>query len=98
MKLLQEEKVLKIDQTISEVENEGLMALLGKTVTLFCANYIYAGKLVGVNKSCVKLENAHIVYETGTFTDPKFKDAQRIAKDWYVQTAAIESFGEGKSL
>lgn len=33
---------------IQEVEGEGLIALLGKRVTLFCMNYIYTGDLVGV--------------------------------------------------
>lgn len=26
---------------VIEVESEGLVALLGKTITLFCVNYIY---------------------------------------------------------
>lgn len=98
MKVLTEEKIIKVDKKIEEVENEGLIALLGKTVTLFCVNYIYAGKLVGVNKSCVKLENAHIVYETGDFSTHSFKDAQRVGKEFYVNTQAIESFGLLKEL
>jgi hypothetical protein len=98
MKVLTEEKVTKVDQKIEEVQNEGLVSLLGKTVTLFCVNYIYAGKLVGVNQTCVKLENAHIVYETGSFSDSKYKDAQKLNKDFYVQVAAIESFGVLKEL
>lgn len=72
---------------------EGLDLLLGETVTLFCQIYIYTGKLVGVNKTYVKLENAHVVYETGPFTDNKWKDAQKLPNDWYVQKNAIESFG-----
>jgi hypothetical protein len=98
MKVLTEEKIVKIDQKIEDVENEGLMSLLGKTVTLFCANYIYAGKLVGVNKTCVKLENAHLVYETGPFNESKFKDAQKLNKEFYVNVDAIESFGVLKDL
>ena len=38
---------------VQEVEGEGLVKLLGERVTLFCANYIYTGKLEGVNESCV---------------------------------------------
>jgi hypothetical protein len=98
MKVLTEEKIIKVDQKIESVENEGLMALIGKTVTFFCANYIYAGKLVGVNQSCVKLENAHLVFETGSFSDSKFKDAQKLNKEFYLQIAAIESFGVLKDL
>ena len=47
---------------------EGLESLLGQNVTLFCMNYIYAGKLVGVDDVQVKLDDAKIVYETGAFT------------------------------
>lgn len=77
----------------TKVEGEGLEALMGERVTLFCLNYIYTGKLVGVNSSFVKLESAMIVYETGALTDKTWKDAQPLPNDWYVQTGAIESFG-----
>jgi hypothetical protein len=76
-----------------EVQNEGLEALIGQTVTLFCLNYIYTGKLIGVNSSFVKLQDAAIVYETGAFDTKEWKDAQKLPHDWYVQTAAVESFG-----
>lgn len=74
-------------------KQEGLIGLIGNEVTFFCLNYIYAGKLVGVNKICVKLENAKIVYETGPFTDKKWKDAQPLPGDWYIKMSSIESFG-----
>ena len=76
-----------------EVEGEGLEALLGDRITLFCMNYIYTGKLVGVNDTCVKLEDAAIVYETGELTSGGWKDAQKYPNDLYVSTNAIESFG-----
>ena len=78
---------------VKEVETEGLEALLGQTVTLFCGVYIYTGKLVGVNDTCVKLTKASVVYETGSFSDKSWKDAQALPHDWYVQRVAIESFG-----
>ncbi len=78
---------------VVEVEGEGLAALLGERVTLFCAVYIYTGKLVGVNDKFVKLEDAAIVYETGSFDDEKWKDAQMLPNDWYVVTSMIESYG-----
>jgi len=82
---------------VIEVENEGLIALLGQPVMLFCLNYIYAGTLSGVNESCVQLEKAHIVYETGPLNTAGYKDAQRLPGTvWYVQRNAIESFGLGK--
>lgn len=78
---------------VKEVECEGLMALIGKRVTLFCNSYFYTGDLVGVNDDCVKLSNAGIVYETGPLTDKKWQDMQPLPGDGYVQRAAIESFG-----
>lgn len=81
---------------VEEVTGEGLVGLMGENVTLFCLNYIYTGKLVGVNDTFVKLEKAAIVYETGEFSDPKFKDAQALPHDWYIQLSAIESFGKLK--
>lgn len=78
---------------VEDVENEGLMKFLGQRITLFCANYIYTGKLRGVNETCVLLEDAEIVYETGPLTDTAWKDAQKLPQAWYVQTNAIESWG-----
>ena len=78
---------------VQEKEGEGLVAHLGKNVTLFCDTYIYTGKLVGVNETCVKLESAAIVYETGAFSSKDWKDAQELPNNWYVQVNRIESFG-----
>ncbi len=78
---------------IQEVEGEGLEGLLGKTVTLFCGVYIYSGKLTGVNDTCVLLEDAGIVYETGSFDSEDWKDRQGLPNKWYVTTQSIESFG-----
>lgn len=82
--------------TVVEVANEGLISYLDKSITLFCANYIYTGTLEGVNETCAKLSNAHIVYETGELTAKEWKDAQSLGGEWYVQLSAIESFGPGK--
>lgn len=81
---------------VQEIEGEGLEALLGLNVALFCMNYIYAGTLVGVNNSCVLLEDAKIVYETGELTAKNWKDAQSLPGPWYVQMNSIESFGKMK--
>ena len=80
---------------VQEVEGQGLEALLGKSVVLFCSNYIYTGILIGVNTTDIILEKAGIVYETGSFIDKTFKDCQMLpGKEWRVRTAAIESYGE----
>ena len=79
---------------VTEVDGEGLEMLLGKKVLLFCLNYIYTGTLVGVNKTCVLLEDPAIVYETGAFDSTSFKDAQTLPNSLYVSIGAIESFHE----
>lgn len=81
---------------VEEVQGEGLVALMGEKVHLFCMNYIYAGKLTGVNDTFVQLEDAHIVYSTGAFDGSKAAKAERVSDIWYVQTASIESFGQIK--
>ena len=81
---------------VNEVEKEGFMAFMGKRITLFCAVYIYTGKLVGVNETCIKLEDPSIVYETGDFKTKTWKDAQSLPNEIYVQTAMVEAFGEIK--
>ena len=78
---------------VEEVNGEGLDKLIGERVTLFCMNYIYTGRLTGVNETCVLLTDAAIVYETGELTSDKWKDAQSLPNDWYVQLSSVESFG-----
>lgn len=78
---------------VTEVEGEGLTALLGENVLLFCMNYNYAGRLVGVNEYDVLLEDAVLVFETGSFDSKTWKDAQRLpGGQHYVRTACIESY------
>ena len=78
---------------VVEVPNEGFLAFLGETITCFCAVYIYTGKLVGVNEDCIKLENPKIVYETGSFVEKNWKDAQQLPNNLYLQKGMIEAFG-----
>ena len=82
---------------VEEVEGEGLIGLMGTRITLFCANYIYRGILAGVNDTCVLLNEAQVVYETGPFNQKEWKDAQALGGSWYVERGAIESFGLTKS-
>lgn len=90
---------MHILKEIVEVADEGFHALLGKNVEIYCGVYIYAGKLVGVNTTCVKLANPHLVYETGAFLDKKYKDAQHMGREFhYVASTLIESFGESHKL
>ena len=80
---------------VKEVESkdEGLSGLLGQQVAVWCNTYIYAGTLVGVNETCIKLDDASVVYETGELTAKSFQDAQKIGKrPLYIQISAIEAF------
>ena len=77
---------------IQEVENEGLISLLGQRVTFWCMNYIYTGDLVGINEDCVLLEEAAIVYETGAFDKKDWQDAQVLPHPVYIMKSAIESY------
>ena len=79
---------------VEEVQGEGLESLIGETVVIWCFNYIYSGRLTGVNASDILLTDAKVVYETGPLCDPDFKDAQPLPHDWYIRTAAIESYGK----
>lgn len=80
--------------TVTEVEGEGLVALLGKKVLVFCMNYIYTGTLAGVNTHDILLENPAVVYETGAFDSKKFSDAQKLPNALYIRTNSIESYHE----
>ena len=77
---------------VEEVEGEGLIGLMGERITVFCMNYFYTGKLTSVNDQFVKLEEAAVVYETGSFDEKEWKDAQKLPKPVYVMISAIESF------
>jgi len=80
-----------------DVEGAGLESFLGQQVLLLCANYFYAGTLTGVNDEFVLLEDPSVVYETGDWNSPSYKNAERLpAKEWRVRTEFIESYGSGK--
>lgn len=80
-----------------ENTQEGLQSLLGERVLLMCAGYFYEGILVGINKTCVKLEDPAIVYSTGAWSDKDYSDMQKLhTKEWYVRLGLIESFGKSK--
>lgn len=83
---------MKVLETIREEAQEGFLALMGQTITLFCMNYIYTGKLVGVNDTQIKLESAKIVYETGPLNTKDWKDAQALPHPIYVRVSAVETY------
>ena len=82
---------------VIEIEGGSLETLLNQQVFLQCVRYIYAGVLVGVNETFVKIENPRVVYETGPWSSKEWKDAQSMGiPALYIQRAAIEAFGLGK--
>ncbi len=84
-----------VKKEIEIVETEGLAALLGESIVVLCMNYIYAGTLEGVNKTCILLSDAKLVYSTGEWSGTDWSDAQKLPTDeFYIQIAAIESFGK----
>lgn len=84
---------MKMIKIIEENEQEGLMSLIGQRVTFFCMNYIYTGDLNGVNDVQVKLDNPAIVYETGSFKDKAWKDAQKLPATIYIRLSSVEAYG-----
>lgn len=80
-----------------ETTGDGLESLMGERITLFCMNYIYTGQLVGVNDKYVLLDEPAIVYETGDFSTPQWKDAQALPHQLFVMLSAVESFGVVKN-
>jgi len=79
---------------IIEIENGGYETLLGEQVLVFCMNYIYTGKLAGVNSDKILLEDPYIVYQTGAFNEKSFGDAQKLHDQIFISTNSIESIGK----
>lgn len=80
-----------------------LESLKGFNVILFCSNYFYTGKVVGVDEHTVTIKGARMIFDTGEFKNgPKFKDVEKLYSDeWHINTSFIESFGcleEGKMI
>lgn len=80
---------------IIEVTGEGLEGCMGEQVLVWCANYIYTGKLLGVNEHDILLGGAEMVFETGAFDNRELKDSQALpglGGHHYIRICAIESY------
>lgn len=83
--------------TVTEVDGEGLEAFLGKRIFIIAQSYFYAGDLSGINSSCVLLENAVFILESGDFAKKGFEYSEKIpGGKCYVQKSSIEAFFESK--
>lgn len=79
--------------SVTEVDGEGLEGLLGERITMYCLDgFIYTGKLEGVNSTFIKLVDAAQVFETGPFSDKKWKDAQPFPNPVYIPSNAFGPF------
>ena len=78
---------------VEEVSGEGLESLIGEHVLIWCMNYNYSGKLIGVNEKDILLAVPSIVYETGELNTEGFKDAQPLPNDQYIRIDSTESYG-----
>lgn len=77
----------------------GLEKLIGSRVLIMCAGYFYEGKLMGVYKTCVRLEDPAIVYSSGVWSDKSYEDIQKLhVNEWFVRKNLIESFGLSKNV
>lgn len=88
-------KLVTVTEPRTEIVEEDayLMSLMGQRVTFWCMNYIWTGKLIGVNNVNVLLEDAHLVFETGAFNTKDWKDAQKLPGEMAIQLSAVEAFG-----
>lgn len=68
---------------------------LGKQVVFMCLNYFVTGILVGINDDFFVLEDPHIIYETGPWSDGKWKDCQDMKEESInVMKSAVEMWFE----
>jgi len=68
--------------------------LMGKNITVWCGIYIYHGKLVDISDHVIYLEDPAVIYETGSFEEKHWRDAQPLnVKVWSVTFQSIESYG-----
>lgn len=83
---------------LAQKKDEGMDALLERRVLLMCSNYFYEGILVEYTSEDAILIDAAIVYETGPWTEKKWKDRQALPGPVGVKIHAVESFQEAPSL
>lgn len=75
---------------IKEINN--LEDLIGETYLFQCARYIYHGKVKSVNSDYIELEDAGVVFETGSYDSNSPEDRQALPHNVFVLRASIESF------
>jgi hypothetical protein len=61
-----------------------LTAMVGREVYVSCTSYAYSGVLLGVTPQTIEVDCPSIVYETGPWNSPVWKDAQSLPTNTVV--------------
>lgn len=85
-------KSMQVNDTTYSDEFEGLM---GEEVAVFTTTYIYYGTLKSVGGLFINIEDPYIVYETGSFSDNKFKESQALN---VTPVELADAVGKGKAV
>ena len=81
-----------IDDDIQIKEIESLQDLIGEKFLFQCARYIYHGVVKSVTATYIELEDAGIVFETGTYNSSLPEDRQPLPHNAFVMRQSIEAF------
>jgi hypothetical protein len=76
-----------------ETNESALDSLAGKIITCFCVNYFYTGRLIAINENWIELENPKKIFETGSYSDSNWRDAESLPHNIFVNISAIEAMG-----
>ena len=90
---ISEETYEKIKDRLKDAEVRPLGKLedlIGQTVTLWCARYIYHGTVKSVSPEVIVLEDAGIVYETGDLGNKSASDLQDLPNEALVLVQSVE--------
>lgn len=71
----------------------GTLSGVNETCLLLTNPSIFRPLLLMVKEGAERRINDSLVYETDSFSEKHWKDAQALPHDWYILINAIESFG-----
>ena len=85
---------------VENTEADGIEKLLGEYIEIYCLNYIYAGKLIGISDEDLCLAECVLVYETGALNDHGgYANAESFGtEERFIRRAHIESYGLSPKL
>lgn len=85
----------KIKDQLLEKESKEINSmedLIGETYIFQCARYIYHGKVKFVHSDYIQLEDASVVFETGSYDSDKAENKQALPKGVNILRQSVESF------